>query len=314
MSAVVDTLAPIFVVIAVGAVLRWRKMVPAEFFAHANRLTYLIGLPAMLFMDIATAKRGTAGAGTTATIALVGMVACIGAAYLFAFISRMPVRQVGTFVQSSYRGNLAYIGMALVTYFYASAGPEQAAHAKSVGALALAPIIPLYNVAAVIVLLASQHRISGAAIKLMAKSIVTNPLLLACVAGYIWVKAGVTMPLWLDHSLGAIAQFTLPIALICIGAALVSTPIKGSIVKATMAAFIKNAIAPAVGLLMAWLLKAGPVETAVAMLLLASPTAVTSYVMAEQLGGDGPLAANSIVISTLLSILTLSIVIGLILA
>jgi len=310
---VINTLAPVFLIIALGAALRSRGFLSAQLAAQISRLVYWVGLPALLFAKVALAEQIGAGAGKVAALVLIGMGACIVLALILAALLRMPGPQVGTFVQAAYRGNLAYVSLPVVFYAFANvegeAGGEQA---QSLAALSLALVVPLYNIAAVVALLASQHRFGRKAAGRMVRQIVTNPLLLACVAGFAWQQVGPEMPMAARRTLGAVGQFALPLALLCVGATLAGTSFRGGTGLSVLAAAVKVGFAPLIGFAAAGVLSAGPRETSVALIMLACPTAVASYVMADQMGGDRTLAAGGVAVSTVASVVSLGVAVSLV--
>jgi hypothetical protein len=178
--------------------------------------------------------------------------------------------------------------------------------------LAFGPLVVLHNALGVIVLLAAGRRLDRAAIRKMALGIVTNPLLLACAAGLSYSLTPWALPAPIERTLSLFGRFTLPAALLCIGASLASTPLRGQVGRALAATGIKLAAAPLTGLLVARFIGADATETAVALIMLACPTAVASYVLAGQLGGDEDLAASAVVVSTIGSIASLAAVVALV--
>jgi len=308
---IINTLLPVFLIIALGALLRKTKFLSAEFVTSMNRLVFWIGLPCLLFYKVATAGYDYRLAGRTGLVMITGMLSCIVIAYIVAFIIRIPPGAVGTFVQGTFRGNLYYVGLALIIYSFAGTGSETSARMENIAILVMALLVPVYNISSVIVLLASQHKLDRYVPLKVARQVITNPLFLACVAGVVYSQIFPPLPLVITRALSAVGQISLPLALICIGAVLAQSKIAGCGIPAFAASIIKIAVAPIVGFWAARLMGLGAGETRIVLLFLACPTAVTSYVMAEQLGGDGKLSAAIIVVSTILSIFSLSVVIGL---
>jgi hypothetical protein len=146
----------------------------------------------------------------------------------------------------------------------------------------------------------------------MALQIITNPLLLSCLAGLAWSVSGLELPVAVYRTCTVMGQFALPTALLTVGSAMVCTRLAGGLLYPLASSLIKVGLAPAIGYLTARLLGAGPQETVVAMILLACPTAVVSYVMVQQMGGDEGMAAQGVVISTLLSIVSLGVAVAMI--
>jgi predicted permease len=308
---IINTLLPVFLIIALGALLRKTKFVSAEFIAGLNRLVFWIGLPCLLFYKVATAGYDYRLAGRTTLVMIAGMLSCTAIAYIVAFIIRIPARVVGTFVQGTFRGNLYYVGLALIIYSFAGADSKMSADMENVAILVMALLIPVYNIGSVIVLLASQHKLDRYVPLKITRQAITNPLFLACAAGVVYSQIFPPLPLVITRTFSAVGQVSLPLALIGIGAVLVQSKIAGCGMPALAASIIKIGVSPVVGFWVANLMGLGAGETKIVLLFLACPTAVTSYVMAEQLGGDDKLSAAIIVVSTILSIFSLSVVIGL---
>jgi len=307
---IINTLLPVFLIIAVGAFLRKIRFFSDEFVAGLNRLVFWVGLPCLLFGKIVTAQYNYQVAGKTTLVMIAGTLVCIVAAYIVAFIIRVRPQAVGTFVQGAFRGNHYYVGLALLMYIFAAADSKTAARMENVTILVLALLVPVYNIAAIIVLLASRHKLDRYVPVRIARETIVNPLFIACAAGIIYSYIFPPLPLVVTRSCDAVGQISLPLALIAIGAILAQSKIAGSGIPALAASIIKVAVSPLVGLWVAHLIGLGVGETKIALLLLACPTAVTSYVVAEQLGGDEELSAAIIVVSTILSIISLSVVIG----
>ncbi len=308
---VINIIAPVFLVMAVGAILRRTGFLSAEFVKKLMRLVYWVGLPCLLFYKTAGASYDYQAAGKTFLVVLSGMIACIIAGYVAALLLRVEGRAIGTFVQGAFRGNLIYVGLTIILFSFTDSGGFDVGRMETIAVLVLAFIVPIYNIAAVVVLLASRHKIGREALVKTLRGIVTNPLLLACVAGILYSTVFPELPRTVSRACAAMGQMALPLALLGIGATLVETRAFGQGFLALGSSVIKVAVAPVAGLAAARLLGLGPGETRIALLFLACPTAISSYVLVDQLGGDKGLSAAIVVLSVLLSMVSLSVVVGL---
>ncbi len=271
---------------------------PSQAIDDLNRLSYWVGLPALLFYRIGTAEpdfwavTGLLFVCTAAT--LLGIVAAgIGAAAM-----GLPRRSYGTFIQGVFRGNMAFIGLPVVLYAFSNAGGGAEASAL----LVFGPMVVLYNVLAVVVLVLSAGRTGHGIVMPALYALVTNPILIASLAGVLLAMAAVPLPDVAARTLSAVGQMALPLALICIGATLYTTRIRGSLRWAFVGAAMKVALLPAIGLALAWAVGLSAVHTQIALILLACPTAAVSYVLARQLRGDEALASSIVVIATVLAV------------
>jgi len=307
---VINTLAPVFAVIALGAILRRTGFFSADFVTGLNRLTYWFAIPCLLFYKIAATTYNFQIAGRIFIVVITGMAIALITAYVLAFFMKLKSHSVGAFAQGAYRGNLVYIGLPVIIYSFANSAESNSAGMETIAILVLSLIVPIYNIAAVVILLAGQHKINRRLPARVIRQIITNPLLLACVAGLLYSLIFPKLPITLERTFSTVGQIALPMALLCIGATLIESKIKDSCLAAFTSSIIKIALCPLAGFFVANLMGLGTGETRIALIMLACPTAITSYVMADQMGGDGDLAAAIVVVSSILSIISFSVVVA----
>jgi malate permease and related proteins len=308
-----NTLVPLLAIVLLGAVLRRTRFASAGLFRETNRLLYWIALPALLFEETATAEIGGDAALRVAGVILIATAACIGVGYLVAWLLRLPRHSVGAFVQGGFRGNLAYVGLPAITLALAGSDGAIDPEVRTLAVLALALIVPIYNIVAVVVLVASggaagQPPAARAAyLRKLGVALVTNPFILACLAGLLIAVSGWDLPTIVARTCATLGQMTTPLALLGVGATLSLEALRGRWTQAAAAALVKVAVAPLVGYLLVSALGLAPLELRIAMIYLATPTATASYVMAGQLGSDEQLAGAVIVLSTVLSLPALAV-------
>ena len=307
---VVNVLAPIFLLIGLGLFLRRQRFASEDFFRNLNRLIYWVALPALLFTKTATALPQLDAAVGIITALLGGMLVCIAAGYLLARQLGLDRRATAAFVQGAYRGTIAFVGLPVVLYALVAVG-QGTPEVDALVLLALAPVIPVYNVAAVIVLSGAtpaEGRQGRQQLATVLRSIATNPLIIACVAGLAVAYSGVTLPEALTRTLDLLGEIALPGALLAMGASLRLRAIRTGGIAAGAASLVKVLVAPLAGYLVARAIGLTGPPLMIAMLLLAMPTAVASYVMAQAMGADDTLASSIVMISTLLAIPVLSVI------
>ncbi|MFO1430504.1 MAG: AEC family transporter [Candidatus Competibacteraceae bacterium] len=309
--AIVNSLAPVFLVMALGWMLRSRQFLSTTALQEMARLTYWVALPCLLFVEIAAANPLFGEAGRVffvmATATGLGMALGYGLARWLA----VPRAAIGTFLQAAFRGNLAFVGLPVIIYAFSTAG-QNAAVAKATAVVVMGPMVALYNVAAVLALLLSRSRLSRQALNQAFKELKLNPLLLACLAGVVYAALNWQLPALVARTLTAIGQMSLPLALLCIGGSLVSMRVRGKLSWSLAAVVSKLFLLPLLGYAVAYLFGLSVQGTRIALILLACPTASVSYILVSQLGGDKPLASGAILISTLLAVLPLAVILALV--
>ncbi len=307
-----NTLGPVFIVILIGVALTRFRFLDAAAARLMNRCCYWIGLPCLLVLKIGTAELAGGAARDTTVTVLLATLALMAVAGIVGWLIRLKPRSLATFVHVGFRGNQAYVGLPVV--YYGFLGTVYEGEAEAVASIALAVVVVLYNIVAVVIHLLSTHRFGWRAVGRVFLKLATNPILLACVAGLAWLHWGhsqdIAIPLIINRTMTILAQFALPLALLSVGATLGATPLAGMPRSAPVAAVLKTMIGPLLALGVARLTGVGPMETGVACILLGTPSAVVAYVLTEQLDGDGPLAAATIVISVVLSAATLPAVLA----
>jgi len=306
---ILNTLAPVFLLIAVGAGMQAMKAVSAGFLKEANRVTYWLGLPALLFSQLATSYQQGMGASRLFFAVLLATGLVVLAGYLVAWLLKIPGPALGTFVQAGYRGNLAFVGLPVI-FSLPDTVLAGGLSARTAAVLTVAPIMVIYNIVGVVVLLLSQHRLGWGMVKPFVKQLATTPPLLATIAGILFAMQGWTLPLFVDKALNALAEMALPLGLLGVGGSLVTVKLGARWQAPLMAALVKTLVSPLLGWAVTRGLGLGSIEVKLAMILMAAPTAIISYTMAIELKGDEALAAGSIALSVLTSIGTLAAIVG----
>lgn len=289
---------PVFLVIALGYGLKRAGLIDSPFLFQTNRLIYYIALPALLFYKIGTSDffanfNATLVLGSAAIIA-----AGFAASYGWATLRRYPPEARGTFSQGAFRGNLAYVGLAIVMNAYGETGFTR-------GGILMGFLVPVLNFFAILALLL-PHRGGEEAHsrRFWLRQVVSNPLIIASFAGILWSFLRLPVPAVMGRSLEIASDMTLPLALIAIGGAFSLEKLKGDLVTAALATGIKIIGLPiaAAGLLFS--LGVRGQDLGIGVLFAGTPTATATYIMAHQMKGDPELAGSIVMMSTLLSVLT----------
>ncbi len=290
MPELLNTIVPIFVVIGVGLLASQRGFLPTEFLGPANRLVYHLAIPAMIFRAVATGdlERQFDLPVLAVSLGTLGVVCLV--AHLVARLYGLERPARATFTQTSFHGNLGYIGLAVVFFHL---GDEAMGRASILAGF----IMILQNLLGVVVLSTGPEAPRG----IRWRRVLGNPIILASMLGIGFSAAGIELPGMADQSLAIIAHMALPLALLVIGATLSPRQIRSSLKAAASASMIKLVVLPAIGLAAWRWLGLAPAAYLPALILLACPTATVTYVMGREMGGDADLAGAVVSLSTLLS-------------
>lgn len=305
---ILNSIAPIFLLIALGKVLRKTDFLPEAFFKGINRFVFWFALPAMLVGSISAAKLELGTIYRIIGLFGLGTLGALGIAWGISRMLKLPSPSTGSFIQGSFRGNGAFVGLPVIIYTLSDLDP----HIESLGTVVLAPVVVTFNILSVIVLLhySKDKHSTGESVATVIQQLFKNPLLMACIAGLALNLMGIGLPLFLNRSLDALGKSALPLVLMSIGAGLTFEPIKGAASPSLIASLVKVVIAPGLGFLLAGLFGLSLTERMIAIFYLACPAAGMSYVMADVMGNDATLASRIIALSTLLSGITIPIIIA----
>jgi predicted permease len=213
-------------------------------------------------------------------------------------------------MQAAYRGNLAYIAIPVLIYAFQELPSEARKEEIAIALLVMAPLMALYNVLAVVVLQGSQHRLGVASLPLVLRGIVTNPLIIASLAGLLFPMLGWHLPLIAHRTLETLGAASVPVALLCIGGSLATVSLRGRRVAISTAAVLKVFVNPLIAFGLCRLLGVTGSDLRIALVLCACPTAVASFIMASKLNGDEALTSGAIALSTVLSGVSLALALG----
>lgn len=298
MSAdVILALVPIVLLILLGMGLRHLRFLAEGFWSQAERLSYYVLVPCLFFHSLATARLDALPARALVTTLILSILAV--AALLVAL--RPMLRVDGPTFTSIFQGGIRfnnYVGVTLAAGLFGSQG-------IALAALCSAAIVPTVNILCVLVF--ARHgsaRLSGRGI---ARQLVTNPLVLGSFAGIGFQFLGLGLPAGIEPALRALGAASLPLGLLCVGAALEFGSVRGWMAPVAASSAIKFLALPVVTMLVASLIGLTGPALVTALLFQALPTASSAYITARQLGGDAPLMAGITALQTLFALVALPI-------
>lgn len=201
------------------------------------------------------------------------------------------------FTQAGYRSSQALLGAALLENIYGTTGPL---------ALILIGAVPLYNVAAVILLtlMTPDGHLNRKTLVKTLKGVVTNPIILGIAAGLLWSLLGIPQPVIFQRAVSNFAATATPLGLIALGASIDLKKAAGCLKPTLVCSTFKLVIFAAAFLPFAVLIGCRG-ELLVAMLvMLASPTTVSCFSMARSMGHEGVLSSSTVMITTIFSAFT----------
>lgn len=293
-------LAPVLLLVALGTTLRAIGYLDAAFISALNKLTFRIALPALIFRSAQHA-----GAPPAAIWPILGVVLTATAATLLAalVLSRfLAGTSKSTFVACSFFGNIVYISVPVLAH---ALGPDSVGdHPELLASAAVGMVLAVIanNFLATLVYEPNALRSIRAAGRIF-----LNPLVLSGLAGIAAGTAGIHLHPVLETTVRSLGAMGVPLALLCVGGSLDLRPLAGRWSAVSGVCILKVLFFPAVAWAIGTAVGLSADDLRIALVFASCPTAVVAYTMASQSGGDEPLAAACIALTTLVSFLGLAV-------
>ncbi len=306
MIAILLSIAPIFLLIVLGHVLRRGGIPSVEFWNLNDKLVYWVLFPSLLFFKTSTIALSGDLIGGYAVVILGGFAAAVGFALLSSLAFRLPAPTATSVLQGAARHNT----------FIAPAAAERlfGAEGLAMAALATALLIPVTNVVVVsLMVVMTRGPAAGGTglIRAIARDLARNPLLASVFAGIAVNLSGIGVVPVLHDVAEILGQAALPVVLLCVGANIRVREMTASVGPALLSIAGKMLVFPAVLVALALWTGLSPMAATVAGLFGAVPTAASGYTLARAMGGDAPLMATIITVQTALAFVTLPLTVWL---
>ena len=295
----INAVAPLFLLMAAGYAARQINFVSDRFLSEANRFVFKFLLPLMLFQNIRSTFHGDFTNASLILTAMAGIsiVIILSLCVVPIFVKRSGQR--GSMIQGIYRSNFLIYGMPLATGMYG----QDAAHSI---AMLMGVMIPFYNIAAVVILsVFSETRTNRLSLLHLFRDIISNPLILGCVAGMLFGVLQIEIPVAINKPVNELSAAASPLALFLMGGEFRFGKLNNNLWKVLSVTAARLIIVPFAAMLI--FIPAGfrTIDLSVLLCIFATPTAVSSYIMAGNMGCDGELSGQIVVLTTVGSSLSI---------
>ncbi|MBR1930883.1 MAG: AEC family transporter [Lachnospiraceae bacterium] len=291
---------PVFLVMVIGYVLKQLHVVDEPFVKTLNSFNYKITLPVLLFKDISESDFYSVWDTRYVLYCFLVTLVSIVVIWLVAGIAYQNKNQLGELIQTCFRSSAAVLGIAFIQNIYGNAG---------MAPLMIIGTVPLYNIAAVLVLSftgPNAHGLDKASLKSSIKGILTNPIILGILLGMLVSASRIRFPFIITKTISNISVLATPLALLGLGAGFEGRKAIKQLKPTAVATLLKLVILPAVFLPLAVYMGFTEEKLVAILIMLGSPTTVSSYIMAKNMGHEGTLTSSVVVATTFLSSLTLT--------
>lgn len=297
LAVCLNAVAPIFFIMALGYAIKRIGFIGREDVPRLNKLIFRVFMPVMLFYNIYRSELSSALQPKllifSFTAVLIEYFVCFAAV-----IAREKTQaRRGVMIQGLYRSNFVIIGIPLVQSLM---GAD-----SDIGAVVMmiAVVVPTFNVLAVI----SLELFNGTRPKIsrLILDILKNPLILGTAAGLLFLALGIKLPIAVEDTVAQISNIVSPMLLFLLGVFFEFDGFKGNLKDLVFVSCGRLLIIPGVMLTLAYLLGFRGAEFAGLICVFGSATAIASFSMAQQMGGDAQLAGDIVIATSAFCPLTL---------
>lgn len=297
----INVTLPIFLVMVIGWGLKQIGILNDNFVTTANKFNFDVTLPVMLFRNISTVDIKAVFDLNYVLFCALASTVCFWVIWGCTKLFLKDKYMRGAFVQASFRSSAAVMGLAFIENLYGK---------SAMGPLMIVGAVPLYNIYSVIVLTfegqgQADTRQSGK-IREAFFNILKNPIIISIFLGLEVSVCGLDFPVLIDETVDSIAQIATPLALVTLGAGYEGRKALAKIKPTLAASFIKLVLQPAFLLPVAAIMGFTGEKMIGILIMLASPTTPSCYIMAKNMKNDGTLTASIVVMTTLLASFTLT--------
>ena len=299
----VNIVLPVFAIVASGYLCGARGLLGEDSSEALNRFVYWVALPALLFRAMAGVDLGSVLNGPFLVGFLGGLLALwLLASLLARFLFGSDLAQATLHGMNSVLGNSGFMGIPLAITAYGA----PAAVPAIVATIINAAVVPAIGITLIEIARGSG---AGAGVLLeLARSLATNPVVVAPLLGLAWAGSGFSLPAPIDSFTAILGAAAAPCALFAIGLFLVGKPQSEGRVEVGLMMALKLIVHPALtALLVFWALPADPFWAKNAVLMAALPTGSSAFVLAQAYGVYVLRTSSAILWSTVLSVATISV-------
>ncbi|MEM5469702.1 AEC family transporter [Celeribacter marinus] len=287
---VLEIVSPVFILALIG--FGWVKAGHEYRIEFVTRLAMTLSIPALIFVALVNAKIEPAALTSLLMAATVGFAAVTAVAFVAVKVFKLEIR---TYLAPLIFGNTGNLGLPLAYFAF---GDEGLSYAVVVFA-----VMALWSFTfGVYVTAGGGH--PGKVIK--------EPLVGATLLGGLFLWQGWTLPTFAMNTLDLLGQIAIPVMLITLGVAMARLQVN-SMGRAVALSLGKVILCAGIAAVVGQWFDLAPVPFAVLVVQIATPVAVTSYMLAEKYGAQAQEVAGLVVASTFLSVIYLPVLLGLLL-
>lgn len=291
-----NAVLPMCLVMALGYGTRRLGWIRREEISAINKIAFRIFLPCLLYYNVYCSDLSGSFDPLLMAYAVGGVLLTFGLSLGYTLLTEKLPERRGVMIQGMFRSNYVIMGIPVAT---ALLGADQLGTVS----ILIAVVVPLFNMLSVVVLEVFRGQ-KPKPLHILGQ-IAKNPLVIGSVLGILTLAAGIRLPHILEQTIQNISAIASPLQLFLLGAFFQFSGLKTYRRELVTVSAAKLIVAPGLFLGLGALLGFRGVAFVSLIGVFASPTAVNSFTMAQQMGGDAELAGDIVVTTSAVSILTM---------
>ena len=293
-----NAVIPFMIYITFGYGVRRMGLTDEAFLKRLNQMVFKAFFPVMMFYNMYSKEPGVALNLCLVAAALLSLAILVLISLILVPRLVEGSKRQGVIIQAVYRSNFVLFAVPLMENVYGSEG-------AAVATMLVAVVVPIYNIIAVIVLEYYGHGGGKISPLQLLKGVVTNPLISGTVVGFLFYMLQIHFPACVEKPISQFAALSTPLALFILGGTLKFDSMLHNMKYIASTLFIKLIILPGIMIPICAVLPLRPVERFLIFCMYGTPVAASSYAMAQNMGCDGDLAGEFVVVSTTASVFTI---------
>ncbi len=293
-----NVVLPLAIILCVGIVVKKCGILNESGLSQVNKLTFRVFLSTNLFMNIYTMDRNNLFNHDNMFTIIYAVCWILILILIPMLILRKRTKNRDAYpviVQAIYRSNLVLFGLPVCQLLY----PDEN---LSMIYLAIAIIVPLFNISAVIIF--QDYKGVGVSFGKVLLNVLKNPLVVGAILGFLFWSLRIPVAVPIQSALTSMAKVATPLAFVVLGASIRFESLMGHLKRILALSFTRLVLVPAMVIIPGIMLGLRGLSLVTLMSIFASPAAVSSFTMAKEEGADEQLAAGVVAATTIMSIVT----------
>ena len=287
---VFQIVAPVFILAAIG--FTWVKIGWSYEIEFVTRLAMTLSVPALIFVAL---MKANISADTLSNLFLSSLIAYLFLALIFWITGKIFKLNMATYWAPLIFGNTGNLGLPLAMFAFGEVG--------------LGYAVVVFAVMAIGSFSIGVWMVSGGG---SINKVFKEPMVWATLLGALFLIQGWQTPKWATNTLELLGQMAIPLMLITLGVALARLKIN-LISRAIILSILKLCVSVGIAWIIGIYFELNDIAFAVLVMQIATPVAVTSYLLAQKYGADANEVAGLVIASTALSVFALPVLLGILL-